>query len=85
MNRVPAWAKTLFKDLAKQEFEDDYGQTLAAIIKESMEYRQFKELLLSNNLTLFPTKEEPIEKSTGRTSINGKPIHTELNIKGGKI
>ena len=73
MNRVPAWAKTLFKELSKQEFENDYGQTLAAIIKESMEYRQFKELLLSNNLSLFPVKEEPVEE-TGRKSINGKPI-----------
>ena len=74
MNRVPAWAKTLFKELSKQEFGDDYGQTLAALIKESMEYRQFKELLLSNNLSLFPIKEDSPVEEAERKSINGKPI-----------
>lgn len=74
MSRVPAWAKDLFKELAKSEFEDDYGQALASLVKEAMEYRQFKQLLLSNNLQLFPIKEEEPKIETVRRSINGKPI-----------
>lgn len=74
MSRVPAWAKDLFKELAKSEFEDDYGQTLASLVKETMEYRQFKQLLLSNNLQLFPIKEEEPEIEQVIRSINGQPI-----------
>jgi len=47
INRVPKDTKTRFKEIASDEFEDDYGMTLAFILRQSDEYQKVKEFILS--------------------------------------
>ena len=50
INRVPGWAREIFKDKANFEFESDYGMCLAAILKDSIENNRLKEMFFDNKL-----------------------------------
>ncbi len=52
INRIPEYAKEAFMNRAKLEFEDDYGMTLAAMVKESGEYNLLKQMFFENNLNV---------------------------------
>ena len=52
ISRIPSWAKELFVERAKEEFCDDYGMCLAAMLKECLEYNKLKEMFFSNEMNV---------------------------------
>lgn len=46
ISRVPINTKILFKQMAENEYEDDYGMFLKKILDDSIEYARVKECLL---------------------------------------
>ncbi|HED06098.1 MAG TPA: hypothetical protein ENI61_05375 [Ignavibacteria bacterium] len=52
ISRIPIWARDLFIERAKEEFCDDYGMCLSAMIKECGEFSQLKKLFFDNKLNL---------------------------------
>jgi hypothetical protein len=50
INRIPDKYKDIFKELAKEEFADDYGNLLRQLLVSYFEYEQLKNMFLSNNL-----------------------------------
>jgi hypothetical protein len=76
INRIPEKYKLLFKDLAKEEFSDDYGNLLRQLLVSFFEYERLKEMFLTNNLDIklvIGDKEEKMKEKT-ITNIMGKPI-----------
>jgi len=81
ISRIPDWAKELFISRAQEEFCDDYGMCLAALIKESGEYNQLKSMFFNNQLNAkIILDENKIDEDKGITFGNGK----KLNPNGGK-
>lgn len=79
MSRVPTWAKEIFLARAEEEFDGDYGQCLAALLKESGEYNSLKALFFSGELKLDSVKEivqdtneKEIKFGTGKIKKGGK-------------
>jgi hypothetical protein len=77
INRIPDKYKEIFKELAKEEFSDDYGNLLRQLLVSYFEYEQLKNMFLTNNLDvslLINNKEEKVEEKSVRTNILGNPI-----------
>lgn len=77
INRVPEKTKHLFRSLAEQEFENDYGMCLRQILIDSFEYNRLKEMFFENNLNvklLFDTPEKNVEEEKPLTNLKGEPI-----------
>ncbi len=82
ISRVPDWAKELFISRAREEFADDYGMCLAAMVKECGEYNQLKQLFFENKLNLgadAPKSEDENKEKEIKTG-SGKII----KFNGGK-
>jgi len=47
ISRVPSKTLETFKQLAKEEFSNDYGQLLKTILDQYLEYQSFKVLLFN--------------------------------------
>lgn len=83
ISRVPKKVKTIFKDLAKEEFCDDYGMTLREILYSFLEYQRLKQMFFDNELdiqVLLGAKEKiPDEflREQQRTNIAGEPMKKE--------
>lgn len=90
INRIPERYKNLFKDLAKEEFADDYGNLLRQLLVSYFEYEQLKNMFLSNNLDIGinignKDKEEKVEKQEDiKKNILGQPIF-KLNIENKEV
>lgn len=84
ISRIPEWAKEIFKARAKDEFCDDYGMCLAAMIKECGEYNKLKQMFFENELNvqlLFNNPQEELEEEMKTLKLgNGKLI----KYNGGK-
>jgi hypothetical protein len=52
INRIPDKYKIMFKELAKEEFADDYGNLLRQLLVSFFEYEQLKTMFLTNNLDI---------------------------------
>lgn len=52
ISRIPTWAKEIFINRAEEEFCDDYGMCLVAMLKESSEYNQLKQMFFNNELNV---------------------------------
>lgn len=78
ISRIPSWAKELFVERAEEEFCDDYGMCLAAMIKECTEYNQLKKMFFNNemNVSLLFNNPEVKTQDEGKTITlgNGKKI-----------
>lgn len=78
ISRIPEWAKEEFKFRAEEEFADDYGMLLAALLKDSFEYNKLKEMMFNNALDIklvVGNKEQPTEEESKEPkSISGEPI-----------
>jgi hypothetical protein len=79
INRIPEKYKIMFKELAKEEFADDYGNLLRQLLVSFFEYEQLKTMFLTNNLDIQlvingkqSQKQEMVENI--KTNIMGKPI-----------
>ena len=63
ISRMPNWAKVLIINRAKEEFCDDYGMCMSAILKESLEYNQLKQMFFENELNIkMSFDKEPLEE-----------------------
>jgi hypothetical protein len=81
INRIPDKYKLMFKELAKEEFADDYGNLLRQLLVSFFEYEQLKTMFLTNNLDIklmIGSKEEQMIENI-KTNIMGKPIGKEVN------
>jgi len=47
-SRVPAKTKAIFIQIAKEEFEDDYGLTLKFLLDQALEYQDMKVTFFEN-------------------------------------
>ncbi len=87
IGRIPETARKLFKELAKQEFADDYGMTLRTILYDYFEYQNLKGMFLSGNLPIKIGLQEDAsnKEETGESESQplGGGIRTKFN-KGGK-
>lgn len=77
INRIPDKYKIMFKELAKEEFADDYGNLLRQLLVSFFEYEQLKTMFLTNNLDIQlvingKQSQEMVENI--KTNIMGKPI-----------
>ena len=79
ISRISSWARDYIKERAKEEFCDDFGQTIAFIIKEVQEYEMLKSKFFNNEMKVQLIQENQVKDNTPRTK-NG----AELNILGGK-
>ncbi|MHA1690040.1 MAG: hypothetical protein ACTSU7_00250 [Candidatus Heimdallarchaeaceae archaeon] len=52
ISRLPSWARELIIGRAKEEFCDDYGMCISAVLKESLEYNQLKQMFFDNELNI---------------------------------
>lgn len=84
ISRLPKWAKEIFIARAQEEFCDDYGMCLAAMVKECGEYNKLKQMFLENNLNVSLLFNNPqIKNEEIKNPIkfgNGK----QLNNDGGQ-
>lgn len=78
MSRVPSWAKEVFTQRAKEEFDDNYGLCLAAMLKECGEYNKLKQMFFGSELKiqlLLDNPQIPEENSEKVMNVgNGKTI-----------
>lgn len=75
VSRIPSWAKTYIKERAKSEFSDDYGQTIAYLIKMCEEYEALKAKFFQGDLQLqFISNAQSEATSDSPKSISGQPI-----------
>ena len=75
INRIPSWAKELFKLRAEGEFSNDYGMLLASLLKDSDEYNRLKEMFFNNQLDIqLGLKEKEAEETQAPTNLVGEPI-----------
>ena len=84
VNRIPKKYKDLFKQLAKEEFADDYGQTIRSLLVSFFEYERLKDMFLNSELPIrigLDKQGEIVEKENIKKNIRGEPIFKEL--KGG--
>lgn len=83
INRIPDKYKDIFKELAKEEFADDYGNLLRQLLVSYFEYEQLKNMFLSNNLdvqlVIGGNKEEKQEVREIK-NILGNTIKKEVTI-----
>ena len=79
INRIPEKYKSMFKELAKEEFADDYGNLLRQLLVSFFEYEQLKTMFLTNNLDIQliingkQSQEQQMIENI-KTNIMGKPI-----------
>ena len=79
INRVPSWAKEIFKLRAQEDFSNDYGMLLVSLLKDSDEYNRLKEMFFNNELDIqlvLNKKEEKeiVEDKKIPTNLAGEPI-----------
>lgn len=75
INRIASWAKSYIKDRAKEEFCNDYGQLISALIKDSEELIQLKKMFFNNELDIkLGVKKDEENEDKERKSISGAPI-----------
>lgn len=79
INRIPDKYKTIFKELAKDEFADDYGNLLRQLLVSFFEYEQLKSMFLTNNLDI-----QLVINSKENTQLNTKN-NIKTNIMGNII
>ncbi len=81
ISRLPEWAKEVFKARAREEFCDDYGMCLAAMLKECGEYHKLKEMFFENNLNLKKISEQKEDNEKSIKFANGKIIKYDGGTK----
>jgi hypothetical protein len=75
IGHIPSWAKKLFTERAVEEFSDNYGQCLAAMIKECTEYNQLKKMFFDNELNVQLLFNNPAKPDEDDIKLgNGKKI-----------
>jgi len=77
INRVPEQYKKLFKEIAKEEFCDDYGMCLRQLLASFLEYSRLKEMFFTNNLNIemnISSKNPTHIPEKGPTNLVGEEI-----------
>ena len=57
IGRIPQKKKEQFKQLAKEEFCDDYGWCLSQLMKDSDDYTMFKKILTNDKFKIIPNED----------------------------
>jgi len=82
INRVPYHIKELFKQIAKEEFCEDYGLFLRELLMQYLEYQKLKECLLDKEyLSYILESKSQIEK---KENPEGKKMFSGRIVKGGE-
>ena len=81
INRIPDKARAIFKDIAKEEFADDYGLFLRELVYSYLEFQKLKSMLYNNELDIqiiLGKKEqipdEYLDRDKVRTNIAGEKL-----------